>query len=120
MYYSPENIETYEAKGGYSATKLLAQSLNTDNSMVGGATSNAHESLFEKLQHLQVPLGLVSRRYPSTVRKHTDADDTETKLIDSKIFEELESMIFHNKQKGTRKNMQILKSSGTKKYRPTK
>ena len=132
MQYSPEHIETvvhdYEAKGGYSATKLLKQSMQQNDSMVGGAgttgyaseESNVSESLFEKLQHLQVPLGLVSRRYPSNVRRHTDVDDKDTEFLDSKIFEELEAMIFHSKNRETRKNVKIMKSANTKKIRPTK
>ena len=128
MQYSPEHIETgvhdYEAKGGYSATKLLKQSMQQNDSMVGGAgtgeASNVSESLFEKLQHLQVPLGLVSRRYPSNVRRHTDIDDKDTEFLDSKIFEELEAMIFHSKNRETRKNVKIMKSANTKKIRPTK
>lgn len=126
MQYSPEHIETgvhdYEAKGGYSATKLLKQSMQQNDSMVGGAgeASNVSESLFEKLQHLQVPLGLVSRRYPSNVRRHTDVDDKDTEFLDSKIFEELEAMIFHSKNRETRKNVKIMKSANTKKIRPTK
>lgn len=126
MQYSPEHIETgvhdYEAKGGYSATKLLKQSMQQNDSMVGGASeaSNVSESLFEKLQHLQVPLGLVSRRYPSNVRRHTDVDDKDTEFLDSKIFEELEAMIFHSKNRETRKNVKIMKSANTKKIRPTK
>ena len=123
MHYSPEHIETrvneYEAKGGYSAAKLLENQRH--GTMVGGATSNAHDSLFDKLKHLQVPLGLVSRRYPSKARhNNTDTDDKETAFLDSKIFEELESMIFYNKKTGTRKNVEIIKSAGTKKFRPTK
>ncbi len=126
MQYSPEHIETgvhdYEAKGGYSATKLLKQSMQQNDSMVGGAgeARNVSESLFEKLQHLQVPLGLVSRRYPSNVRRHTDVDDKDTEFLDSKIFEELEAMIFHSKNRETRKNVKIMKSANTKKIRPTK
>jgi len=126
MQYSPEHIETgvhdYEAKGGYSATKLLKQSMQQNDSMVGGAgeASTTVESLFEKLQHLQVPLGLVSRRYPSNVRRHTDIDDKDTEFLDSKIFEELEAMIFHSKNRETRKNVKIMKSANTKKIRPTK
>jgi hypothetical protein len=126
MQYSPEHIETvvhdYEAKGGYSATKLLKQSMQQNDSMVGGAgeASEESESLFEKLQHLQVPLGLVSRRYPSNVRRHTDIDDKDTEFLDSKIFEELEAMIFHSKNRETRKNVKIMKSANTKKIRPTK
>jgi hypothetical protein len=129
MQYSPEHIETgvhdYEAKGGYSATKLLKQSMQQNDSMVGGASEarearEESESLFEKLQHLQVPLGLVSRRYPSNVRRHTDVDDKDTEFLDSKIFEELEAMIFHSKNRETRKNVKIMKSANTKKIRPTK
>ena len=123
MHYSPEHIETrvneYEAKGGYSAAKLLENQRH--GTMVGGAASNTHDSLFDKLRNLQVPLGLVSRRYPSKARhNNTDTDDKETAFLDSKIFEELESMIFHNKKTGTRKNVEIIKSVGTKKFRPTK
>ena len=118
MQYSPEHIETrvneYEAKGGYSAAKLLENQRH--GTMVGGAASNTHDSLFDKLRNLQVPLGLVSRRYPSKAR-HNNVDAT---FLDSKIFEELESMIFHNKKTGTRKNVEIIKSVGTKKFRPTK
>lgn len=123
MHYSPEHIETqvneYEAKGGYSAAKLLESQRH--GTMVGGAASNTNESLLDKLKHLQVPLGLVSRRYPSKARhNNTDTDDKETAFLDSKIFEELESMIFYNKKTGTRKNVEIIKSAGTKKFRPTK
>ena len=123
MHYSPEHIETrvneYEAKGGYSAAKLLENQRH--GTMVGVAANNTHDSLFDKLRNLQVPLGLVSRRYPSKARHdNVDADDKETAFLDSKIFEELESMIFHNKKTGTRKNVEIIKSAGTKKFRPTK
>lgn len=122
MHYSPEHIETsvndYEAKGGYSAAKLLESQRH--GTMVGGAAINTHDSLFDKLRNLQVPLGLVSRRYPSKARHNTDMDDKETAFLDSKIFEELESMIFHNKKTGTRKSIEIIKSIGTKKFRPTK
>ena len=102
MQYSPEHIETsvheYEAKGGYSAAKLLENQMQ--GTMVGGAASNTHDTLLDKLKHLQVPLGLVSRRYPSKARQNnTDTDDKETVFLDSKIFEELESMIFHNKKR---------------------
>jgi hypothetical protein len=118
MHYSPEHIETrvneYEAKGGYSAAKLLENQRH--GTMVGGAASNTNDSLFDKLRNLQVPLGLVSRRYPSKAR-HNNEDAT---FLDSKIFEELESMIFHNKKTGTRKNVEIIKSTGTKKFRPIK
>jgi hypothetical protein len=118
MQYSPEHIETsvneYAAKGGYSASKLLENQRH--GTMVGGAANNTHDALLDKLKHLQVPLGLVSRRYPSKARHN----NTDAAFLDSKIFEELESMIFHNKKTGTRKNIEIIKSTGTKKYRPTK
>jgi hypothetical protein len=123
MQYSPEHIETsvheYEVKGGYSAAKLLESQMH--GTMVGGAASNTHDTLLDKLKHLQVPLGLVFRRYTSKTRhNNTDTDDNETVFLDSKIFEELESMIFHNKKTGTRKSIEIIKSTGTKKFRPTK
>jgi hypothetical protein len=118
MHYSPEHIETsvheYEAKGGYSAAKLLENQMH--GTMVGGAASNTHDTLLDKLKHLQVPLGLVSRRYPSKAQRN----NTDAAFLDSKIFEELESMIFHNKKTGTRKSIEIIKSTGTKKIRPTK
>ena len=86
--------------------------------MLGGAriASSSHESLLDKVRNLHVPLGLVSRRYPSKLQHHAH-EDCNAKLLDLNIFTELESMIFYNKKTGTQKNLKVDKHQKTfKKY----
>lgn len=117
--YNPEHIETrfisdeekYDAKGGYSAAKLLE-----NNSFIikggGGAAS-----LMERLKNLYIPLGLVSRRYPPKI--HHSVEKSEDKCLDPTIFKELETLIFSNKMKtkDTRKNENHGDLNFTRKHR---
>lgn len=104
--YSPEHIETRanenEMKGGYSAAKLLEHDKDRDT-MFGGSATGKNDSLLERIRDLHVPLGLVSRRYPSCA-KRGDERDADT-WLPTDIFEKLETMIFKSKSKDTRKNL---------------
>ena len=98
--YSPEHIE----KAGYSAAKLLENVSNRNSdAMYGGGDGQSHESLLERIKDLQVPIGLVSRRYtPSGKCEETDY----VTVLDKHIFDNLETMIFKGKgSKDTRKNL---------------
>jgi hypothetical protein len=119
--YSPEHIE----KAGYSAAKLLENVSNRDsNAMYGGGddgdnhpNGQTHESLLERIKDLQVPIGLVSRRYaPSGKCEETDY----VTVLDKHIFDNLETMIFKGNGKGskeTRKNLNGKDSKRTRKNR---
>jgi hypothetical protein len=115
--YSPEHIE----KAGYSAAKLLENVSNRDsNAMYGGGDNNqTHESLLERIKDLQVPIGLVSRRYvPSGKCEETDY----VTVLDKHIFDNLETMIFKGNSKGkgskdTHKNLNGKDSKRTRKNR---
>jgi hypothetical protein len=109
--YSPEHIE----KSGYSAAKLLENVSNKgSDAMYGGGDGHTHESLLERIKDLQVPIGLVSRRYvPSGKCEETDY----VTVLDKHIFDNLETMIFKGKgSKDTRKNLG-LKDNKTRKNR---
>ncbi len=96
--YSPEHIE----KAGYSAAKLLENVSNRDSNAMYGGDGRAHESLLERIKDLQVPIGLVSRRYtPSGKCEETDY----VTVLDKHIFDNLEKMIFKRSSKDTRKNL---------------
>lgn len=116
--YNPEHIETrfaseekYDAKGGYSAAKLLE-----NNAFIikggGGAAS-----LMERLKNLYIPLGLVSYRYPPKI--HHSVEKSEDKCLDPTIFSELAALVFRNKTKttDTRKNEKHDDSNFTRKHR---
>jgi len=126
MHYSPEHIEThieeYNSKGGYSAAKLLESSeqlKHSDNSVITGGAPAPDSSLMDKIRDLHIPLGLISRRYPSKFNSKRN-DLCDANCLDSNIFEELESMIFHKKRTDTRKNVNAITSSKTQRRRPTK
>ena len=118
--YSPEHIETRNndnyAKGGYSAKTLLeVQGAH----MIGGAekTTGSHESLMDRLKDLYIPLGLVSRRYPSAAQRRHE-EKTSDACLDSNIYDQLELLIFKSKNTGTRKNLkETAENSKTKKRR---
>lgn len=96
--YSPEHIE----KAGYSAAKLLENVSNRDSMYGGSRDGHTHESLLERIKDLQVPIGLVSRRYvPSGKCEETDY----VTVLDKHIFDNLETMIFKRSSKDTRKNL---------------
>ena len=116
--YSPEHIE----KAGYSAAKLLENVSNRDsNGMYGGGDGHVNESLLERIKDLQVPIGLVSRRYvPSGKCEENDY----VTVLDKHIFDNLETMIFKGNGKGkgkgskdTRKNLNGKDSKRTRKNR---
>lgn len=110
--YSPEHIE----KAGYSAAKLLENVSNRNsNAMYGGGDDgHVHESLLERIKDLQVPIGLVSRRYvPSGKCEETDY----VTVLDKHIFDNLETMIFKRSSKDTRKNLETKDIKRTRKNR---
>jgi hypothetical protein len=115
--YSPEHIE----KAGYSAAKLLENVSNRNyDAMYGGDDGHVHpkgqthESLLERIKDLQVPIGLVSRRYvPSGKCEETDY----VTVLDKHIFDNLETMIFKRSSKDTRKNLGTKDSKRTRKNR---
>jgi len=109
--YSPEHID----KAGYSAAKLLENVSNRGlNAMYGGGHVQTHESLLERIKDLQVPIGLVSRRYvPSGKCEETDY----VTVLDKHIFDNLETMIFKRSSKDTRKNLGTKDSKRTRKNR---
>ena len=109
--YSPEHIE----KAGYSAAKLLENVSNRNyDAMYGGGYGDNHESLLERIKDLQVPIGLVSRRYtPSGKCEETDY----VTVLDKHIFDNLETMIFKRSSKDTRKNLDNKDSKRTRKNR---
>jgi hypothetical protein len=84
------------------------------DAMYGGGDWHTHESLLERIKDLQVPIGLVSRRYvPSGKCEETDY----VTVLDKHIFDNLETMIFKGKgSKDTRKNLG-LKDNKTRKNR---
>jgi hypothetical protein len=109
--YSPEHIE----KAGYSAAKLLENVSNRNyDAMYGGSRDvQTHDSLLERIKDLQVPIGLVSRRYvPSGKCEETDY----VTVLDKHIFDNLETMIFKKSSKDTRKNLST-KDNKTRKNR---
>ena len=108
--YSPEHIE----KAGYSAAKLLENVSNRNSNAMYGGSVQTHESLLERIKDLQVPIGLVSRRYvPSGKCEENDY----ISVLDKHIFDNLETMIFKGKgSKDTRKNLET-KDNKTRKNR---
>jgi hypothetical protein len=108
--YSPEHIE----KAGYSAAKLLENVSNRNYDAMYGGSNQTHESLLERIKDLQVPIGLVSRRYvPSGKCEETDY----VTVLDKHIFDNLETMIFKRSSKDTRKNLGTKDSKRTRKNR---
>ena len=113
--YTPEHIETshfendyeekHESKGGYSVAKLLEQrgggiagqiggSLNESNERsVGGGGSS--ESLMSRIKDLYIPVGLVTRHYPTPIKKRTET--TKGKCISEDLMTKLEDLIYKNK-----------------------
>ena len=107
--YSPEHIE----KAGYSAAKLLENVSNRNSNAMYGGSVQTHESLLERIKDLQVPIGLVSRRYvPSGKCEENDY----ISVLDKHIFDNLETMIFKRSSKDTRKNLET-KDNKTRKNR---
>lgn len=104
--YTPEHIETshfendyedkYESKGGYSVAKLLEQR----GGQTGGQTGGSSESLMSRIKDLYIPVGLVTRHYPTPITKRKEM--TKGKCISEEIMNELENLIYKNKSTETK------------------
>ena len=96
--YTPEHIETshfendyeetHESKGGYSVAKLLEQR----GGQIGGGSS---ESLMSRIKDLYIPIGLVTRHYPTPIQKRNET--TNVKCISEDMMKKLEDLIYKNK-----------------------
>ena len=96
--YTPEHIETshfendyeetHESKGGYSVAKLLEQR----GGQIGGGSS---ESLMSRIKDLYIPIGLVTRHYPTPIQKRNET--TNVKCISEDMIKKLEDLIYKNK-----------------------
>jgi hypothetical protein len=94
--YTPEHIETshfdndyeekHESKGGYSVAKLLEQR----GGQIGGGGS-----LMARIKDLYIPVGLVTRHYPTPIQKRTET--TKGKCISEDLMTKLEDLIYKNK-----------------------
>jgi hypothetical protein len=95
--YTPEHIETshfdndyeekHESKGGYSVAKLLEQR--------GGQIGGGGGSLMARIKDLYIPVGLVTRHYPTPIQKRTET--TKGKCISEDLMTKLEDLIYKNK-----------------------
>ena len=97
--YTPEHIETshfdndyeekHESKGGYSVAKLLEQR----GGQIGGGGGGG--SLMARIKDLYIPVGLVTRHYPTPIQKRTET--TKGKCISEDLMTKLEDLIYKNK-----------------------
>lgn len=129
--YTPEHIETshfendyeetHESKGGYSVAKLLEQrggqmggSLNESNERSVGGSS---ESLMSRIKDLYIPIGLVTRHYPTPIQKRNET--TNVKCISEDMMKKLEDLIYKNKSTEvlTRKTDKHEETNYTRKHR---
>ena len=121
--YTPEHIETshfendyedkYESKGGYSVAKLLKQS----GGQTGGSVGGGSESLMSRIKDLYIPIGLVTRHYPTPIQKRKET--THKKCISEDIMTKLEDLIYKNKstESKTRKLEKPEENNYTRKHR---
>ena len=99
--YTPEHIETshfendyqetHESKGGYSVAKLLEQRGGGIAGQIGGSS----ESLMSHIKDLYIPVGLVTRHYPTPIKKRNET--TNMKCISEDLMTKLEDLIYKNK-----------------------
>jgi hypothetical protein len=118
--YTPEHIETshfendyeekHESKGGYSVAKLLEQR----GGQIGGGSS---ESLMSRIKDLYIPIGLVTRHYPTPIKKRNET--TKGKCITEDLMTKLEDLIYKNKstENKTMKNEKQEDNKYTRKHR---
>lgn len=118
--YTPEHIETshfendyqetHESKGGYSVAKLLEQR----GGQIGGGSS---ESLMSRIKDLYIPIGLVTRHYPTPIKKRNET--TKGKCISEDLMTKLEDLIYKNKstENKTMKNEKHEETKYTRKHR---
>lgn len=118
--YTPEHIETshfendyqetHESKGGYSVAKLLEQG----GGQIGGGSS---ESLMSRIKDLYIPIGLVTRHYPTPIKKRNET--TKGKCISEDLMTKLEDLIYKNKstENKTMKNEKHEETKYTRKHR---
>jgi len=109
--YTPEHIETshfdndyeekHESKGGYSVAKLLEQR----GGQIGGGGS-----LMARIKDLYIPVGLVTRHYPTPIQKRTET--TKGKCISEDLMTKLEDLIYKNKSTEN-KTMKMEKQENT-------
>ena len=119
--YTPEHIETshfendyqetHESKGGYSVAKLLEQG----GGQIGGGGSS--ESLMSRIKDLYIPIGLVTRHYPTPIKKRNET--TKGKCISEDLMTKLEDLIYKNKstENKTMKNEKHEETKYTRKHR---
>lgn len=98
--YTPEHIETshfendyeerHESKGGYSVAKLLEQ-----RGGIAGQIGGSSESLTSRIKDLYIPVGLVTRHYPTPIKKRNET--TNMKCISEDLMTKLEDLIYKNK-----------------------